>query len=173
MLTPNSAPLAGRLVTDQAASRLWVAPMNHINFGTLQGLLRKRPTCSRVVAFQPTGWTHKDDSAKTAKVSKAAGTSGGGCGDTGGVTGGTGELEDGGDEFEDECDGLMHSTGSAAHKPCPSVIGGDGGSGGGSSSHNNVAALRPRVKGNITIYSVPYSEHSSFGELVQCIRTFR
>ncbi len=94
--------MQARLTTDPNASTLWVVPLNQVNFQNLGNLLQKRKDCNRVVAFQPTGWTH---SAKPAA--------------------------------------------------------------------NDNGVLTPRVKGNITIYSVAYSEHSSFSELVNFITLFR
>lgn len=45
--------------------------------------------------------------------------------------------------------------------------------GGGGTSDSSIPPLVPRVKDKNKIYSVPYSEHSSFTELVDFISTFR
>ena len=90
-----------RLTTNIADTNIIVAPMNRINFSSMTKLHKRKPRCTRVVAFQPTGWTH----TATAKSSS----------------------------------GL----------------------------------LAARTRGQDTIYSVPYSEHSSFTELVDFVKTFR
>jgi hypothetical protein len=46
------------LTTDSSTTNLWVVPLNNINFNSLEKLRKQQPRCSRVVAFQPTGWTH-------------------------------------------------------------------------------------------------------------------
>ena len=33
--------------------------------------------------------------------------------------------------------------------------------------------LETRTEGNVTVYGIPYSEHSSFNELRQCVAAFR
>lgn len=66
-----------RLSTDSTSTPLWVVSMSQINFKSLNELRNKansskgtkksgsakavgtNPTFSRVVGFQPTGWTHK------------------------------------------------------------------------------------------------------------------
>jgi hypothetical protein len=96
---------------DSTQSSLWVVSMNRINFNSLKSLLQRKPTYSRVVAFQPTGWTLTRNTTE--------------------VT-----LEN-------------------------------------FSNQTNFVKLVPKQKDGNSIYSVPYSEHSSFHELVQCVRTFR
>jgi hypothetical protein len=78
--------------------------------------MQKQKTCTKVIAFQPTGWTF-DGKGK----------------------GANGKAGDGN----------------------PAAI-------------RKEQLLKPRSNkdGNV-IVSVPYSEHSAFGELVHCIRTFR
>lgn len=91
-----------RLTKDPEASWLWVAPMGSLTFDSLTTLKRDKPGCQRVVAFQPTGWSHTSSSTS---------------------------LE--------------------------------------------IGIIKPKRKDGNVIYSVPYSEHSSYSELVDFIRTFR
>jgi DNA cross-link repair 1A protein len=113
-----------RLTTDPTASHLWVVPMGQVNFNHLNALRQKKPTCSRVVAFQPTGWTHPGKDAGGNKGAKYRSNEGA-ADAAAAVTAGLSPL------------------------------------------------LKPRSKDGNTIYAVPYSEHSSFGELVEFIKTFR
>jgi hypothetical protein len=78
--------------------------MGALTFDSLLSMKRDRVGCQRVVAFQPTGWSHTANAPR---------------------------------------------------------IGGGGG-----------LLTAKRRDGNV-IYSVPYSEHSSYTELVEFIRTFR
>ena len=94
-----------RLTTDPQAASLWVAPLGQVNFKSLAAMKAKKLACSRVVGFQPTGWTFS---------------------------------------------GKKESTDTA---------------------QNSILSIRS--SGQVIIYSVPYSEHSSFGELVDFLRTFR
>jgi hypothetical protein len=50
---------------------------------------------------------------------------------------------------------------------------GGGGGGGGGGSNDSGEGFHVRHKGCNSIYSVPYSEHSSFTELIDFIRLFR
>ena len=106
-----------QLTTDPFSTSLWVVPLHNINFNALVTLLKKKPSCNRVVAFQPTGWTHNG-------------------GNAGGNKGRYGS-----------------STNSAEISP------------------SEIVGAR-RKEGHV-IYSVPYSEHSSFTELVDFIQTFK
>lgn len=47
----------GRLTTDCRATPIWVASMNQINFKAISAM-KKKGNYSKVVAFQPTGWSH-------------------------------------------------------------------------------------------------------------------
>lgn len=112
-----------RLTTVPSQSVLWVVPMNNVNFHSAEVMLKKRPDCNRVVAFQPTGWTHDNNKTTGVDTVPVQSTSSSHTGDSRTL------------EFELD--------------------------------------LVPRCKSNNKIYSVPYSEHSSFGELVDFIKTFR
>lgn len=108
------------LTTDPSQSNIWVLSMNQINFNNLETVRRKKPTCNRIIAFQPTGWTYSSKHP-SATVS--------------------------------------------AQQP----------------HHDDVSKqiltkypfVHIRKKDSNTIYSLPYSEHSSFSELLQFVRTFR
>lgn len=89
-----------KLTKDKESTWLWVVPMNALNFESLNRMKHDKTGCQRVVAFQPTGWSHTTNSRDN---------------------------------------GL----------------------------------LKPKRKDGNTIYSVPYSEHSSFTELIDFIRLFR
>jgi DNA cross-link repair 1A protein len=93
-----------KVTTKAKETRFHVVPMNHISFNRMETRLSNEKTFSKIVAFQPTGWTFK-----------------------GGPT-----------------------TSSA---PLPTA-----------------SACTVRTKKNMTIVSVPYSEHSNFEELKECIR---
>jgi L-ascorbate metabolism protein UlaG (beta-lactamase superfamily) len=47
-----------------------------------------------------------------------------------------------------------------------------GGGGGGSSNSNN-GTIKKNLKGNVTVVSIPYSEHSSYCELIEALRVLR
>lgn len=91
----------GKLTKDKESTWLWVAPMNTLNFESLNKMKHNKIGCQRVVAFQPTGWSHS------------------------------------------------------------------------TTNSNDIGLLKSKRKDGNTIYSVPYSEHSSFTELIDFIRLFR
>lgn len=105
-----------RLTTDPMATDLWVVPLNNINFNSLEKLRRSKPKCSRVVAFQPTGWTHQNN----------------------------------GSRFK------------SSHTPTSS-----------NATQKEESIVYARKKEGHVIFSVPYSEHSSFAELVDFVSTFK
>jgi DNA cross-link repair 1A protein len=96
-----TADMKARITTKALESILWVVPMTQINFHSFDKILLQRPDCKRVIAFQPTGWTHNAKSSTNSALS---------C-----------------------------KTNKGKHK----------------------------------IYSVPYSEHSSFSELIDCLQILR
>eukprot|EP00981_Chlorochromonas_danica_P011073 scaffold3715_cov249-Ochromonas_danica.AAC.2 len=98
------------LTTDCNVTNLWVVGMHQLSFNAMPALLAKKQGCRRVVAIQPTGWTHSK-------------------GSRGKVRGGESAQGDGG--------------------------------------------ITIRRKGSNVIYAAPYSEHSSFKELVRFIQVFR
>ena len=87
--------------------------MNQINFNNLINLKKKKAKCSKVIAFQPTGWTHNTNNNK------------------------------------------YHNDNNNSNNSSKSDI------------------LHRREKDGNVIYSVPYSEHSSFTELIDFVNTFR
>jgi DNA cross-link repair 1A protein len=91
-----------RLTKDPNGAWLRVVPMGALTFDSLSSMKKERAGCQRVVAFQPTGWSHTGPS------------------------------------------------------PAPQI-----------------GLLKPKRKDGNVIYSVPYSEHSSYAELVDFIRRFR
>jgi DNA cross-link repair 1A protein len=91
-----------RLTKDLNAAWLRVVAMGALTFDCLSSMKKERGGCQRVVAFQPTGWSHT-----------------------------------------------------------------------GPSSAPEIGLLKPKRKDGNVIYSVPYSEHSSYAELVDFIRKFR
>lgn len=101
------------LTTDSNVTNLWVVGMHQLSFNAMPALLAKKQGCRRVVAVQPTGWTHSKGSR------------------------GKGRGGQGGETAE-----------------------GRGG-------------ITVRRKGSNVIYAAPYSEHSSFKELVRFIQVFR
>lgn len=106
-----------RLTTDPTTTNLWVVPLNHINFNALEKLKRQKSRCNRVVAFQPTGWTHNNNGSRFNRREN---------------------LEQAQTKSE-ESSSIVHAR---------------------------------RKEGHV-IYSVPYSEHSSFRELVDFVSTFK
>lgn len=108
-----------QLTTDPFSTSLWVVPLHNINFNSLVGLLKKKSSCNRVVAFQPTGWTHNNSP--------------------------------GSDQGHKNRYGSTNNTKEF--------------------SPSDIVGAR-RKEGHV-IYSVPYSEHSSFTELVDFIQTFK
>jgi hypothetical protein len=116
-----------RLTTNPSDSWLWVVSMGQINFNSLADLKKKKPGCRRVVAFQPTGWSH-----------------GGG----GRHTPGHGFASPG------------QSSGGVA-----SAVAG--------TSPRDETIMKPRRKDGNVIYSTPYSEHSSYSELIDFLKIFR
>ncbi len=108
------------LTTDPSQSNIWVLSMNQINFNNLETVRRKKPTCNRIIAFQPTGWTYSSKHP---------------------------------------------SATDSAQQPHHDDV------------SNQILTKYPfvhiRKKDSNTIYSLPYSEHSSFSELLQFVRTFR
>lgn len=85
-----------QITIDPQSTNLRVVSMNQINFKAL-ATIKAASRYNRVVAFQPTGWTHSSDNS----------------------------------------------------------------------------LLKPRNKGHDVIIAIPYSEHSSFEELVDFVKTFR
>ncbi len=109
-----------RLTTDPNITDIWVVPLNHINFNALEKLKRQKPRCNRVVAFQPTGWTHNNN----------------------------------GNRFNHN-----ERKGTICQQP--------------DSVTDNSPIVHARRKEGHVIYSVAYSEHSSFRELVDFVSIFK
>lgn len=116
-----------RLTTNPSESWLWVVSMGQLNFTSLVAMKQKKPGCRRVVAFQPTGWSH----------------GGGGRGNPG-----HGFARN------------VPNTGGVS-----SAVAG--------TSPRDEAMMKPRRKDGNVIYSTPYSEHSSYSELIDFLRIFK
>lgn len=110
-----------RLTTDPSTAQIWVIGMHQINFNHLDTIRRKKPTCNRIIAFQPTGWTF------SSKHPSAMGSN--------------------------------HQL--STQDPIAQLI------------TKQYPFIHIRKKEGNIIYSLPYSEHSSFGELLEFVRTFR
>ena len=127
------------LTTNGGEAYLWVRPMRDLNFNVMQKLreerarLTRRP-CKRVVAFQPTGWSHTTTTSGSTKPKNTYRGPGHSSSATPAATA---------------------AAAAAAAVPCPESL------------------LKERKRGSDSIMALPYSEHSSFTELVDFLKTFR
>jgi len=137
-----------RLTTDASATVMMVVPMNCINFQSIEAVLRKRTDCTRVVAFQPTGWTHTTTSGCSSSSSSSS------------TTPQRYKLQ--------QMKLIQYSTKPHHHHHHQQQQQQQK-----EQSNDATLELTPRCKGHNKIYAVPYSEHSSFGELVDFIKIFR
>jgi hypothetical protein len=154
------------LSTDAASCWLWVVGMGQINFNHLDKLKASRRDAKRVVAFLPTGWTHTSTSGAPKQSNNRS--------NAGSVSKGLGKKPMAnsaeGDDFvserceEEEDDNTLNRS---------LEVNASARSGMGENRATGRLVLKAKRKENCVIYSVPYSEHSSFGELVDFIKVFR
>jgi hypothetical protein len=152
-----------RLTTDDTKTNIWVTAMNHVNFTMMKTFKQQRDArfqCERVIGFQPTGWTQ--GSGSTPRY------------------GGYGNNNKTNNNINNPADNSKFGAGGRSKSaynnknnfsnrvPEMGLLSSD------PEEHDHLSSLLyPRHKDGNTIYAVPYSEHSSFSELVSFVKTFR